>query len=61
MWGSYQHGVISLRCFRASRLSRDTVEGEKYKDLSPSIGICILLYNIPVAVLDEAADGDVER
>ena len=43
------------------RLSPDTVEGEKYRYLSPSTGICILLYNIPVAVLDEAADGDVER
>lgn len=48
-------------CFSASRLSPDTVEGEKYRNLSPSTGRCILLYNIPVAVLDEAADGDVER
>lgn len=43
------------------RLSQETVEGEKYRYLSPSTGRCILLYNIPVAVLDEAADGDVER
>lgn len=47
-------------CFSASRLSQAPM-AEKYPFLSPSIGICILLYNIPVAVLDEAADGDIER
>lgn len=52
--------LLALGAF-VPRLSPDTVEGEKYRYLSPSTGICILLYNIPVAVLDEAADGDVER
>ena len=52
--------LLALGAF-VLRLSPDTVEGEKYRYLSPSTGRCILLYNIPVAVLDEAADGDVER
>lgn len=54
--------LLALGAF-VLRLSRDTVEGEKYRYryLSPSTGRCILLYNIPVAVFDEAADGDVER
>lgn len=52
--------LLALGAF-VLRLSQDTVEGERHLYFSPSLGICILLYNIPVAVLDEAADGDVER
>lgn len=52
--------LLALGAF-VPRLSQETVEGEKYRYLSPSTGICVLLYDIPVAVLDKAADGDIER